>query len=892
MVRARGMTSARTSARIACVPEAEAGQLHSYIQLAEERVRVWDGLRELSDQHTRHHVSGLEAGTTARNIERAFDALRDYERFFAFPGTERLSELKDLWQRGEVSQLTSTVEGYLRLILLDAPVVSETPERPDDASIESDLHDVTQRPHFEILVVANDPDNGHNLRSSLKDHCRRSDPFTYDIVVVGSAEEALVACLANSSIQAVVVASPCRTAERGVIESISRITVLAQLDASHGALRRALAIELANRIRATRPEVDLYLLSDDVVGRAAALAGGPYQRVFYPQDSFVELHLSILDGVGRRFRVPFFEALRSYAERPMTVFHAMPISRSRSIHQSRWMEDYRSFYGGSVFLAETSATAGGLDSLSSPTGPIKEARERAAHAFGARKTFFVTNGTSTANKIVLQAVAGPGDIVLMSRDAHKSHHHGLVLVGAHPLYVQPFPLPKYGVYGGVTLAELKRRLCDLRSRGDLDRVKAVLLTNCTFDGVVYDPLQVMQELLAIKPDMIFIWDEAWFATARWSPMLRGRTAMEAASLLTAELASDTYRRDFVRWRRNFERLAEKSADAWLEQRLYPNPKTARVRVYATQSTHKTMTSLRQGAMVHVYDQDYDDVAFNEAFLTHTSTSPNYHILASLDVARRQADLEGFHLTRRSINIARSLRQGIDQHPLLSRFFAVLGPEDLIPQSISSSSFVVHPAHVTVAIKGGWTTGDQLRRRLAERHRIQVNKTSPNTLLFLVTIGSTGGSVGALIGALAQIAQEAAEIVGDQAFVGEPDLRLPGPVDFHESFRIGDTGAGNIRAAYFAGRAADERVTAMSFDEVATQLQQDRCLVSASFVTPYPPGTPVLVPGQQIDATALEALRRGGPEIHGLVREKLRVFADGALVRRATQLSEDARPWQA
>jgi hypothetical protein len=112
------------------------------------------------------------------------------------------------------------------------------------------------------------------------------------------------------------------------------------------------------------------------------------------------------------------------------VFHALPIARGKSMSSGHWARDLLEFYGPNIFMAETSATSGGLDSLLQPRGPIKKAQDLAARAFGARQTFFVTNGTSTANKIVAQALIQPGDIVLVVRDCHKSHHYALVLAGA------------------------------------------------------------------------------------------------------------------------------------------------------------------------------------------------------------------------------------------------------------------------------------------------------------------------------------------------------------------------------------------------------------------------------------------------------------------------------
>ncbi|MDZ7846477.1 MAG: hypothetical protein U5L96_06765 [Owenweeksia sp.] len=111
------------------------------------------------------------------------------------------------------------------------------------------------------------------------------------------------------------------------------------------------------------------------------------------------------------------------------------ISRGNSVFKSKWIRDFGDFYGRNMFLAETSSTTGGLDSLLQPTGTLRKAQQMAAAAYGAQRTFFVTNGTSTANKIVVQALVVPGDVVLIDRDCHKSHRYGLVFAGAYPVYL-------------------------------------------------------------------------------------------------------------------------------------------------------------------------------------------------------------------------------------------------------------------------------------------------------------------------------------------------------------------------------------------------------------------------------------------------------------------------
>src|SRR6476646_7210937 len=178
------------------------------------------------------------------------------------------------------------------------------------------------------------------------------------------------------------------------------------------------------------------------------------------------------------------------------------------------------------------------------------------------------------------------------------------------------------MYGAVPLATIKKALQDLKAAGKLDRVRMLTLTNCTFDGHMYNVKQVMRECLAIKPDLIFLWDEAWFGFARFNPLHRRRSAMQAATELREELAGK-----------------------------------ARIRVYQTNSTHKSMSALRQGSMILVSDP------FSEAFLTHTSTSPNLQIIASLDVARRQMESEGYDLTMRMTELALQIRREVNTHPL-------------------------------------------------------------------------------------------------------------------------------------------------------------------------------------------------------------------------------------
>ena len=174
--------------------------------------------------------------------------------------------------------------------------------------------------------------------------------------------------------------------------------------------------------------------------------------------------------------------------------------------------------------------------------------------------------------------------MLIDRNCHKSHRYGLVLAGANPVYLDAYPLQDYSIYGTVPLETIKQTLLDLEAAGRLDQVRMVLLTNCTFNGVVYNPQRVMEEALAIKPDICFLWDEVWYALAIAVPWVRQRTAMVAAERLEEKLASPAYAAEYARWKRQ---VADVPKSEWTRHRLLPDP--VRVRVYSTHSTHKSLS---------------------------------------------------------------------------------------------------------------------------------------------------------------------------------------------------------------------------------------------------------------------------------------------------------------
>ena len=285
------------------------------------------------------------------------------------------------------------------------------------------------------------------IRETFRRLRRAEDDFVYEPVVVGSFEDAVLAVVFNPNLQAVVISDGFRYPSQYTVPVLREI-LSRQAQVAESARQGDLGTLLAQMVRRWRPELDVYLTTDrDVARLAGSDEAAPIRRIFYGVEEPMEIHLAILDGVKDRYETPYFDNLKNYAQRPIGTFHALPVARGKSIFKSNWIRDMGEFYGANLFLAESSATTGGLDSLLEPTGNIKVAQDKAARALGGDRSFFVTNGTSTSNKIVHQAVLKPGDIVLIDRDCHKSHHYGLVLAGAQPLYIDAFPLTQFSMYG-------------------------------------------------------------------------------------------------------------------------------------------------------------------------------------------------------------------------------------------------------------------------------------------------------------------------------------------------------------------------------------------------------------------------------------------------------------
>ena len=454
------------------------------------------------------------------------------------------------------------------------------------------------------------------------------------------------------------------------------------------------------------------------------------------------------------------------------------------------------------------------------------------------------------------------------------------------------------MYGAVPLASIKQALLELKAEGKLDRARLLVLTNCTFDGHIYNVERVMEECLAIKPDLIFLWDEAWFGFARWTPFYRRRTAMGAAAILERKFKDPAYHRAYEEQKKKLGDNLDLSNPEVLKTRLLADPDKVRLRVYQTNSTHKSMSCLRQGSMVLVKDQDYHTVEeqFHEAVFTHASTSPNLQIIASIDVARRQMELEGYELVNRAIQLALDVRREVNSHPLVSKYFHVAGADEMIPEEFRASGFVdylvpgtnwsLDVTRLTLVCGSAGFDGTQFKNILAADYDIQLNKTSRNSVLLQTNINNTRSDIAHLIKVLVGISQQIDVKLqrggkqAQQAFAARvkslmedvPDL--PNFTSFHNTFRqnpASTTSEGDMRSAFFGAYREEQcEHVKLSSAEIDRRLKEGPELVSANFVIPYPPGFPIIALRRPRDRPLAWRCPGGG----GLKRQSFGALQDG------------------
>lgn len=546
--------------------------------------------------------------------------------------------------------------------------------------------------------------------------------------------------------------------------------------------------KLVARLKGLRPELDLFLAA--VAG--SAMPDMPVGLLDRDDDNPRHLFRQVQTAIALRARTPFADTLRDYVYSAKDAWHTPGHSGGDSLRDSPWVTGFYQMMGEHIFNTDLSVSVQELDSLLEPHSVIQESQDLAAVAFGAEHTFFVTNGTSTANKVIVQHLLGSGGKMIVDQACHKSIHHAVILYGVEPVYLEASLKADYGFYGPVPQQRI------LRAIDDNPDARLLVLTSCTYDGFYYDLKPIIE--YAHQRGLKVLIDEAWYAHGRFHPDLRPN-ALECG------------------------------AD------------------YVTQSSHKMLSAFSQASMIHVSDPDFDEYRFREDLNMHMSTSPQYAMIASLDVARKQMSMEGFAQMSRCMAIAARLREGI----AATGVFRVLELADMLPSELANDGIRLDPTKLSIDVSASGKSARRLQLELFENYGIQVEKVTHNVLLVLVTMGATESKVLRLLSALRKLAGKAPALGG----VSRPRKvsALPALSPLAEL----------PRTAYF-GPTEDLTLTAEHHGLNQALIGR----ASANLVVPYPPGIPVLVPGQQITADIagflLDLYNAGsGIEIHGLLQ---------------------------
>lgn len=593
-----------------------------------------------------------------------------------------------------------------------------------------------------------------------------------------------------------------------------------------------------------------------------------------------------LDGLAP----PFFRALVQYAQDSAYSWHCPGHSGGVAFLKSPVGRMFHQFFGENLLRADVCNAVEELGQLLDHTGPVAAAERNAARIFGADHLFFVTNGTSTSNKIVWHYIVAPGDVVVVDRNCHKSVLHAITMTGAIPVFLRP-TRNHYGIIGPIPLEEFRWENIEARVRehplvkGEEGKPRILTLTQSTYDGIVYN-VETIKGLLDGRVDSL-LFDEAWLPHAAFSGFYRDMHAIGGV--------------------------------------MQSRERTRKSMVFATQSTHKMLAGLSQASQILIQNsqsESLDRSMFNEAYMMHTSTSPQYAIIASCDVAAAMMESPGGPaLVEESLIEALDFRRAmrkIDAEYGDSWWFRVWGPEAPLPEGPPQREYwmlragerwhgfgelaegfnMLDPIKATLITPGLDVDGSfgatgipasVLTRYLTE-HGIVVEKTGLYSFFIMFTIGITKGRWNTLVTELQQFKddfdsnQPLARVLPE--FVrAQPRYETLGLRDLcqaiHEIYRANDVArlttemyTSEMAPAMIPAQAA-ARMAHNEIDRVPVEALEGR--ISAVLLTPYPPGIPLLIPGERVNDRIVNYLafardfnaRFPGFEtdIHGLVKRE-------------------------
>jgi arginine decarboxylase len=594
---------------------------------------------------------------------------------------------------------------------------------------------------------------------------------------------------------------------------------------------------------------------------------------------------------------PFFRALTHYAADGSYSWHCPGHSGGVAFLKSPVGQMFHQFFGENLLRADVCNSVDELGALLDHTGPVAASERNAARICHADHLFFVTNGTSTSNKIVWHSCVAPGDVVLVDRNCHKSILHAITMTGAIPVFLMP-TRNHYGIIGPIPLAEFSEESIERKIeanpfvRGKNKRPRILTLTQSTYDGVIYN-VETIKQMLDGKVDTL-LFDEAWLPHAAFHDFYGDYHAIGAE-----------------------------------------RPRCRESMIFSTQSTHKLLAGLSQASQILVQDSDQralDRDVFNEAYLMHTSTSPQYAIIASCDVAAAMMEPPGgTALVEESILEALDFRRAmrkVDEEYGEAWWFKVWGPDYLAGEGIGERDDwvlrsgdrwhgfgdlapgfnMLDPIKATIitpglAVDGAFTEPGipaAIVTKYLSEHGIIVEKTGLYSFFIMFTIGITKGRWNSLLTELQQfkddydrnqplwrVLPEFVQRHSRYERVGLRDLCT----SIHDVYRRNDvarlTTEMYLSSMEPAMKPADAfaRMAHREIERVPVDQLEGR--VTAVLLTPYPPGIPLLIPGERFNTTIVRYLQFAREfnsafpgfetEIHGLVDEvvdgQLRYFVD-------------------
>ena len=585
---------------------------------------------------------------------------------------------------------------------------------------------------------------------------------------------------------------------------------------------------------------------------------------------------------------PFFKALTHYASDGSYSWHCPGHSGGVAFLKSPVGQMFHQFFGENMLRADVCNAVDELGQLLDHTGPVAASERNAARIFNADHLFFVTNGTSTSNKIVWHSTVAPGDIVIVDRNCHKSILHAIMMTGAVPVFLMP-TRNHYGIIGPIPKEEFDWKTIQKKIQNNpfiIDKnakPRVLTITQSTYDGVLYN-VEMIKEMLDGKVDTLHF-DEAWLPHATFHDFYKDMHA----------IGKD-------------------------------RPRSKESMVFSTQSTHKLLAGLSQASQILVQDSEsnkLDNDCFNESYLMHTSTSPQYAIIASCDVAAAMMEPPGgtalvHESIAESLDFRRAMRK-VDEEWGADWWFKVWGPEYLAEEGIGerddwvlqaderwhdfgklAAGFnMLDPIKATIITPGLEMDGSfadtgipaSIVTKYLSEHGVIVEKTGLYSFFIMFTIGITKGRWNTMVTTLQQFKDDYDKNqplwrVLPEFVAKYPRYERIGLKDLcqqiHQVYKKNDV-ARMTTEMYLsdmipAMKPSDAWAKMAHRDIERVVIDDLEGRVTAMLVTPYPPVIPLLIPGERFNKRIVDYLRFTRDfneqfpgfetDVHGLVKGDL------------------------